>query len=163
MITAHHFQVLQKIYARLKDHPINWVITGSLGFALQGVEVQANDIDLQTDQEGAYQIEALLIEYVTRPVIFSAAERIRSHFGALVIDGMPVEIMGDIEKRGPDGRWDGPVDLQKHRRFVELAGMHLPVLSLAYEYQAYLKMGRVKKANQLKQWLDGSKQEAGSK
>ena len=49
----YHFKVLEKIMNRLEDKPIIWVLTGSLGMALQGVPVQVHDIDIQTDKEGA--------------------------------------------------------------------------------------------------------------
>ena len=77
----------------------------------------------------------------------------RSHFGALAIDGLNVEIMGDIQKRLPDGAWEVPVDLNRHKRFVEIEGMRIHVLSLEYEYQAYLKLGRTERAEMLKNWL----------
>ena len=35
MIPQIYLQVLRKLYERLKDSNVNWVITGSLGFALQ--------------------------------------------------------------------------------------------------------------------------------
>jgi len=54
MIPQIHLQVLRKLYERLKDSNVNWVVTGSLGFALQGVPVEPHDIDIQTDKEGAY-------------------------------------------------------------------------------------------------------------
>jgi len=31
--------------------------------------------------------------------------------------------------------------------------MRIPVLSLEYEYQAYLKLGRIEKAEMLRSWL----------
>jgi len=61
--------------------------------------------------------------------------------------------MGDIQKRSENGQWEQPVDLQKHKQFVDIEDMHIPVLSLEYEYQAYLKLGRVEKAKLLRQWL----------
>jgi len=33
--------------------------------------------------------------------------------------------------------------------------MQVPVLSLEYEYQAYLKLGRIDKAEMLRKWLQG--------
>jgi hypothetical protein len=98
-IDPTYLNILRQIYTRLKDSNINWVVTGSFGFALQNVPVTPQDIDLQSNEAGAYQIERLLSEYVTRDVAFSSAENIRSHFGALTLDGIRVEIMGDISKR----------------------------------------------------------------
>lgn len=152
-----HLNVLQQIFTQLQANEINWVVTGSLGFALQGVETDVGDIDIQTDEAGVYEIERLFTPYVARPVIFSATERVCSHFGALLLDGLTVEIMGDIQKRNDDGSWDDPVDISKHKRFVNVAGMRIPVLSLHYEYGAYLKLGRVEKAKMLKRWLYNQK------
>jgi len=90
---------------------------------------------------------------MTKNVVFSSGERIRSHFGALEIDGIKVEIMGDIQKMLDDGTWDSPVDLDHHKRFVNFNNMQIPVLSLEYEYEAYLRMGRIEKANILKEYI----------
>lgn len=139
---------------------INWVITGSLGFWLQGLEIEVNDIDVQTDKVGAYQIEEEFSGFVTKPVTFCSSEKIKSHFGALSINGIKVEIMGDIQKRDAEGVWDRPVDLSEYREYVEIEGMHIPVLSLAYEYEAYRKLGRVEKAEKLKARLERNRNQA---
>jgi len=149
-----HLNVLKRIVSQLEGTGILWAVTGSMGFALQGVPVAVHDIDLQTDEAGAYAIERLFAGFVTRPVAFSATNRIRSHFGALNIDGIIVEIMGDIQKRARDGSWEEPVNLSAHRRFISAAGMHIPVLPLAYERDAYLKLGRQETAAMLADWLE---------
>jgi hypothetical protein len=154
MIDPVYFNVLRQIHARLCNANVNWVVTGSLGFALQGVPVQPNDIDIQTDKAGAYQIESLFSDVVIRKVKFSSTERIKSHFGALQIDGIEIEIMGDIQKKGADGVWEEIVNLVYYKRMVEIAGLIMPVLSLEYEYQAYLKFGRIERAKMLRKWLD---------
>ena len=154
MINPHYVGVLRRIHARLQNAPICWVITGSLGLAVQGLDVAVHDIDLQTDQQGAYAIERLLADYCTTPVRFSATAHIRSHFGMLMIDGVQVEIMGNIEKQCADGSWEGPINVPLHRRWVVLDGVQLPVMSLAYEYYAYRMLGRHDTAAMLKGWLD---------
>jgi len=155
MIHEKHLKVLAKIWGRLNGTDVNWVVTGSLSFAIRGVPVQPRDVDIQTDRPGAYEMERLFPESVTRKVEFSSSEsaRIRSHFGALEIDGVTVEVMGDVEHLLEDGTWEPPPDLNAHKQFVEIAGMRIPVLSLEYEYQAYLKLGRLDKAHRLKQAL----------
>ena len=153
-IDPTYLNILRQIYTRLKDSSINWAVTGSLGFALQNVPAATpHDIDLQTDEAGAYEIERLLSEHVTRNVAFSSVENIRSHFGALTIDGIKVEIIGDISKRLEDGTWEEPVDLERYKQFVQVEGMQVPVLSLEYEYQAYLKLGRLEKAQIMRKVL----------
>ncbi len=154
MIDSNYLHVLCKIYDGLKDSNINWVITGSFGFALQGLKTKIHDIDIQTDTSGAYEIECRFSDFIVRKVTFSSTKRIRSHFGVLKIDGIKVEIMGDIQKRLENGTWENHIDLTKYKKFIEIEGMKIPVLSLEYEYRAYLKLGRIQKAKMLKTWLD---------
>ena len=153
MISQVYLNVLRKLYARVSNAEVSWAVTGSLGLALQGLPLEPRDIDIQTDEAGAYKIERLFPESVTKKVRFSPAERVRSHLGALLIDGIKVEIMGDIEKRLSDGMWEPPPDLAHHRRFVEVEEMQVPVLSLEYEQRAYLKLGRTEQAEMLRRWV----------
>ena len=57
MIDPAYLSVLRTIYTRLRITHTNWVLTGSLSFALQEVPVTLNDIDLQTNGVGAYAIQ----------------------------------------------------------------------------------------------------------
>ncbi len=153
MLDMSYFKVLRRISSTLQDKPVNWVVTGSCSFALQGVPVIPNDIDLQADLPGALAIEQYLSKYVVRKVKFSTTEKIRSHFGELCIYGIKVEIMGDVQKRLADGTWEKPVDLEQYKRFVEFRGMMIPVLALEYEYEAYMKLGRFEKAEILRETI----------
>jgi hypothetical protein len=160
MLDQNYLDSLRIIVRRLEDTAIDWVVTGSCGFALQGVDVAVHDIDLQTDKDGAYAIERLFLEESSRKVVYSIADNIRSHLGALAINGIQVEIMGDIQKRLNDGIWEEPVDIRSHRRWVTIDGMHIPVLSLEHEYKAYLALGRVEKAEMLRKWLQSKDRHA---
>ena len=153
MIKQQYLNALHTIHARLEGNQIRWAITGSFGMALQGMDVAVHDIDIQTDKEGAYEVERRFPECVIQPVRFLMSERICSHLGELEICGIKVEIMGDLQKRLGDGSWEKPVDVNFHKRQVEIEGMKIPVLSLEYEYQAYLKMGRIEKAELLRNRL----------
>lgn len=151
MIQPTYLAVLRQLCAELKESQVNWVVTGSRSFALQALPLEPHDIAIQTDTEGAYEIERRFFSQVSRNVTFASTERMRSHFGALLIDGITVEIMGDVQKRLKDGTWEAPVDLRSHRRVVHIEGMDIPVLSLAYEAQAYLKLGRLERAEMLRE------------
>ena len=54
--------------------------------------------------------------------------------------------MGDVEKRLVDGSWAPPPELSRHRRFVMVAALQVPVMSLAYEAEAYELLGRPERA-----------------
>jgi hypothetical protein len=154
-IPARFRLALSEIYRILNDRKVTWALTGSLSFALQGVPVRPNDIDLQTDEAGAYEIEKRFAPHIHRPVSFSTTGRIRSHYGVLLIDGIKVDVIGDIEKRLPDGSWTPPPDLVHQRRFIVVAGFQIPVLKIEYEIEAYTLLGRIEQAQLLQAWLDG--------
>ncbi|MFC1521173.1 nucleotidyltransferase domain-containing protein [Elusimicrobiota bacterium] len=153
VIPASHLSVLEKILSKLSNSKINWALTGSMNFALQGVPVTPNDIDIQTDKDGAFEIEKIFSQYITKKVVLRSTEKIKSYFGELAVGGVKVEIMGDIQKCPPDGTWELPVNIDKYKKFVIIEKMQIPVLSLAYEYQAYKVLGRIEKAEMLKRFL----------
>ncbi len=159
MLPTLHTTVLQRLYEILSPTEITWALTGSTSFALQGLAVTPHDIDIQTDAPGAYAIERYLSAYVTRPVAFSAAENIRSHFGRFTLDGLVVEVMGDIQKRQIDGTWEPPVPLKRYIDYIVDQEMRLPVLSLAYEYQAYLTLGRLERARMIGKYLQQNRKQ----
>lgn len=64
--------------------------------------------------------------------------------------------MGDIGEN-VDGKWEEPIDLIKHRRFIKVNDRKLPVLDLKYEYEAYLRLGRMKRCRMLKEWMEKQK------
>ena len=153
MIPPQHLRALTTVHDHLRKTDICWVITGSLGFALQGMELEVHDIDLQTDAAGAYEIGRVFTEEIVRRVEFSMSDKIASYWGELNIDGVKVEIMGALQKKLPDGTWESPVDVKRHREFISFEGMVLPVLSLFYEEQAYRTLGRIERADRIKEWL----------
>lgn len=157
MLPDTHRRVLKQLLASLQGVDLPWALTGSTSFALQGVDVLPNDIDIQTDEKAAYVIEGLLSRIpdtgITRPVRYSESTAIRSHFGELHINGLKVEIMGALQKRLPNGDWEQPVDVGRFRVFVEWDGALVPVLPLEYERQAYLLLGRKDRAELLGAFL----------
>ena len=107
-----HLDVLKTLHSRLDKTDIVWVIGGSLALALKGLDLKPRDIDLFTDKEGAYRIEELFAEFLVRNVSFSTKDNIRSHYGALNIFGIEVEIIGHIEFKNKD-----PFDDYNYARF----------------------------------------------
>ena len=150
---SRYLGVIRKMLRHLRDADIIWVLTGSLAFALQGIPLEVHDIDIQTDKNGAYEIAGLFPVHLRKPVTFSSTGIIRSHFGHLLIDGIKVEIMGDVQTRLPDSSWQSPPDLFTLRRYIARGDLKIPVLPLEYEYQAYLKLGRYQTAKVLRDWL----------
>jgi hypothetical protein len=130
MITARYQKAIRTIYKTLKILDVAWAITGSLGLTLRGIDFGINDIDLQTEEDGAYRIEDAFRSNVIRKVAFSEAELFRSHFGVFSIHEVTIEIMGALQKKLPGGEWEPPIKVEKLREFIDFEGMRLPVLSL---------------------------------
>lgn len=117
---------------------VTWAVTGSANLALQGVDAEPEDVDVVCDEPGAYAIEAAfpgaaaeLVHYREDP-----EARIASHYGALDLDGVRVEIVGDVHYRagdGDDAEWVPGADVAEHREFVEVEGRDVPVMPLAAE------------------------------
>jgi hypothetical protein len=74
-----------------------------LSHRLQGVPVDIHDVDVQTDEPGAYRIKQVFRDEVVQPVGLSSSAGERSHFGKLVVSGVCVEVKGPLRKRLPDG------------------------------------------------------------
>jgi len=153
MIEPIMIATLQKIHTLLNGCQADWVVTGSLGMALQGVPVSVHDIDIQTDHMGAYELEERLCAHVTTPVHLKESGQMRSHFGRFEMDGVQVEIMSDIQRRIDENTWDEPTFVATYREWVDAGGMQVPVMNLEYEVRAYRRWGRQEKAEMLKRWL----------
>lgn len=153
MIDSQYIKVLMKIYEKLHKSAVSWVVTGSLNFALHGLPVEVHDIDIQTDRKGAYEIEHLFSEFMTKKITYRVSRHIRSYFGVFTLDNITVEIMGDIQKKLKDGTWEKPVNVNNYREVINFEGMEIPVLSLEYEQKAYRQLGRIGKVKLLKNHL----------
>ena len=148
-----HQIALRHVLARLQDGEIDWALTGSASFTLQGVPLTPEDLDLQTNAWGAYELERRFAEYLVRPVALVTNSRVRSYWGSLRIEGIEVEIIGDIQKCLSDGTWTAPPVLSDVRTNFETCFGAIPMLNLAYEARAYEQMGRLRRAHLLDEWL----------
>ncbi len=146
-IDSAHLAVLRALGERLDTLPCDWAITGSLGLALRGIDIAVRDVDVRTDRDGARAIAHAFAAAVERPVAFTESESIRSHFGSLRIEGIVVEIMGDMQQRLADGAWEDASAWRRHVTRVDVEGLAVPVLSLAYEREMYARLGRADKVD----------------
>ncbi len=153
LIPPDYLDVLRIIYNRLKETDIVWVVTGSLGLAIKGIPVTPHDIDIQTDRAGVETFARLFASHMTTPPYFRESEHTLSWFASFVIQGIGVDVMGDMRHRDEDGSWDDPPNLEANRLFIQVAEMSVPTLSLEFEEDAYRRMGRSAKAAMIGQYL----------
>jgi hypothetical protein len=172
-------KALTAIAERLKSIDHAWVVTGSAGLTLHGLDVPVRDIDLRTTEDGAYEIERRLLlggaseNESTRgkgaaakrdaaaataatpveAVRFLESPRIRSHFGAVTLLDFRVEIMGNMETLASNGAWEESIDLGARRIWIDVDEARLPALPLEHERTEYLKIGRVPTAELIDRWI----------
>jgi len=142
VVDGKSLEVLKRLIDELEGKDIEWAVVGSMALALRGAPLDPHDIDIMTDRAGAYEIERLFSKYVTRRVALRSSDKIRSHFGALEIDGMKIEIMGEFQHRREDGGWDEPPDLRALRQTIMVEGMRIPVPRLDWSRESYRRLGR---------------------
>jgi hypothetical protein len=140
--SAAHIDVLSEICSQLSGTDVPWAVVGSASLVLQGVPIEVHDIDILTDKAGAYAIERLLSESICDPVSFSSRGKIRSYVGRLMVRGIKVEIMGDVEIRSQDGSWEALESWQHARIFLTVEGVQIPILPLKYDLDVYRRLGR---------------------
>lgn len=152
-MNSNHSALLQ-FHDRLRDSGVTWALTASLNLALRGIDIEPVDIDVITDENGANAIESVFSECVIRPVSHSRSreKRIESHFGVIELDGVEIEIMGDV-RHFVDGEWTGSVDVAAHREFIDLEGRTIPIMSLKHELSGYRDLGRKKRVEQVESHL----------
>src|SRR3990170_6356544 len=138
-------RVLRLVAPSLDRQGLPWALVGSSASYLQGLRCLPKDIDLAANREGAYLMGDLLAPYAIRPVAFSETERYASHFGIFALDGVNVEVMGDLLVRGEDEH----IDLAEHYvrwnrevRHVHVGELEVPVAPLEWQLVAYALLGR---------------------
>jgi hypothetical protein len=131
---------LKIINEKLKSRKIRWVLAGTTGLALQGVEISPNDIDILTDKEGALKINELLKEYEVKPVKFRRSKIFESYFGKFKISNVEVDVIGNLRVK-LSNRWKS-VELLSNT--VEMDGTKIRVYPIREALKAYRIMKRKK-------------------
>jgi hypothetical protein len=149
-LPEQHAGVLRFLVEKIPPAENLWALTGSAGLRLQGVELSVHDLDLQTDAKTVFLLENALTDFMKVPVHLWETEHTLSYHGQAEINGLQVELLGDIRHRQPDGIWGTSLDIQAVLVWVEWHDLEIPVLSLVHEAVAYEKMGRLEKAERIR-------------
>lgn len=145
-LPTQHADVLSLLVEKVPPAENLWALTGSAGLRLQGVDLSVNDLDLQTDSKTVFLLEKELAEFMKVPVHLWESEHTLSYHGQAEINGLQVELLGDIRHRQPDGTWGTSLEIESVLVWVDWRNLKIPVLSLTHEAFAYEVMGRVQKA-----------------
>ena len=135
--------VVRRIALVSAENDLDYRIVGGAALALHGLPLPVHDVDIEFPAEAiddAYRLETLAPGEVICPVAWRESDEFRSHFGALIIDGVKVEIMAGLERRVGD-HWL-PSFLTTHET-ADLEGIEVHTLTLEEEALSYLRAGRL--------------------
>jgi len=153
LIPPDYLAVLRKLYNRLEETDIVRALTGSLGLAIKGIPLTPHDIDIQTDRAGVYEFARIFADDLVQEPFFWETQHTQSWVAKFEMDGIQVEVLGDMRHRDEEGGWDDPPNLEAVRLYIQAAEMRVPTLSLDFEEEAYRSMGRYDKASLIGQYL----------
>lgn len=149
-IPQNILNALKITFDLIKDQKISWVLTGSTSLAIQGVKLEVNDIDIITDEKGAWEIDRLLDEFRIQPPNLSKTEKYRSYFGIYKISDVQLEVMGQFQYRLKNNSWSDPYEINQII-YKQFEGMNLPLLSLKQELKEYQNLKRFDKVQKIKE------------
>ena len=147
-----HRLAVERLVDSLPLAEVNWALTGSVAHRLLGLDLECRDVDVQSDERGAYEIATRLAGWVVEEVVLRSSAKVQSHFGRIRFEDLhlDVEVMGAVRKLTTDGLWSAPTDPAHHRMLIPVGPRQVPVLSVEYEAEAYEWFGRDARARLLR-------------
>lgn len=140
--------IMQAIIPEMFKSQQPWALMGSLASVLQGMpDYVPPDIDLVSTTKGAYVMEGAItrVDKTVRAVALSSAGPYTSHFGIFDVNGVKVEVMGDLVIKCDDGslttedhwsKWSERVRVLHYRK------LHIPVVPLEWQIVANALLNR---------------------
>lgn len=97
MISSKIITALQSFYKIVQNKNIERILSWSVSLSIQWVDIKPNeDIDILTDRIWAEKLDKLLQPFAVKSLQYSWTEKYKSYFGIYKIDGIQVEIMGEM-------------------------------------------------------------------
>ncbi|NHJ04779.1 MAG: hypothetical protein EAX90_08145 [Candidatus Heimdallarchaeota archaeon] len=144
-----NFEALKLFLKIISKTNVNWVLVGSSNLALQGVKIQANDIDIISTKDEVLKIQDLFKRYIHKEIKYSEAERYRSWFGSLELKGIKIELIGELEFKTLENNWTKSKSLER-KEFIEYESYQVPILPIEYEKEFYIIMKRENDSQKIK-------------
>lgn len=142
---------LRNIASELNNAGVSYTVVGGASIVLQGISIPLKDIDIETNRSGAYRFQELFQAYTLEPVGLKESETYRSYYGRFIIDGVLVEILGDILRR--EGSQWIPTSCST-QTIIKHNGIPIVCSWLEEETLAYIRRGRMNRAAQCLQHCD---------
>ncbi len=151
MISSENITALKTLHDKLSG--IDWRLIGSTNLTLQGVDIEAKDVDIRISVEDIQAVQSALQDYCKKQIQYGQNDGYSSFFGQFNIEGVQVDVMaGVVEKDDVK-----TVDVLAIKPIaIEIDGMSIPCVDLKTEYDAYISLGRNGKAVLIKSAIENS-------
>lgn len=145
--------VLKKLARIFEENYIDYCIVGSTSLFLEGLPVEPSDIDVLTTKNSALKIDELLSPYRLVECKLRESEDFRSYFGRYRIDGIDVEVMGELQYRKND-RWSVPFTPSTIKtKYVSLNDGKIRIAELEETYKFCKEIGREETCKIIEEYL----------
>ncbi len=153
MLPTQIRRALSTLLERLPGSSIEWKLGGSVALALQGLEISPRDVDLFLPSGDAARLTAeTLGEFVESLPHWRASEPFASYYGHCRIEGVEIDLIGELVIETPQGSVQLGVDSLLWRRESFLPFQGRKVSSIPLEIQLvtyYLMPKREERVNQI--------------
>jgi hypothetical protein len=143
MNTATLISALVKVHDMLYPVTTQWMLIGTTSLFLQGYQVAPNDIDIVCNEEVAVIIEQALAAHHQPFNKLVTRDKFRSRFSRYVIDGVKIELMGNLQVNASSG-WVDVLKSIRQSENISLEGRTFTVPGKEEQMRIYQWFGREK-------------------
>jgi hypothetical protein len=127
----------------MNTEDIPYKVVGGAALALHGISIQVKDLDIETNRSGAFRFQEIFNNHTLQPVDLRENENYCSYYGRFCINGIIVEIMGDVLRKEISGWVPTSSSTQT---IIDLHGVPITCSWLEEETLAYIRRGRLNRA-----------------
>ncbi len=149
MLNQNMLGALKVLTQRLEK--TNWRVIGSVALALQGINLEPRDIDIETDEKEAVEIIMLLKDDETRPAELKVSGNYESKIWTFGIAGVEVEVIANLRVKHGDN-WVASPNLAAPK-VVEVGEMKIPLSPLEEQLEMYENLKRKERVQKIREAL----------
>lgn len=130
-------RALKQLHELLQSVDDKWLVGGSCGLLLQGIQLTAEprDLDIYADAEHVEQIASLLKPYATDEPVYSETPIYRSTLSHYCIAGVQIELVGGFQviQAGTSYLVSLKNIMKQHQSIAVVSDARLGIMPLAHE------------------------------
>jgi hypothetical protein len=125
-----------------------YAIRGTASLVLQGLEMNAEDVDIICDKHCALVCNLIFEKFLVKKVVYSENAKFRSYFGEFSIQGVKVEVMGEWQiklkmQKLKIEEWSEIYDARAEQiTSIKLEDLKVNVTNIETELKMFSEMGR---------------------